>query len=54
MPVAAFAVRVQVPADTLVTVKPDTVHTLSVELETITGKAAELVAVTLKVPIELS
>jgi hypothetical protein len=53
VPVAAVAVRVQVPVDTLVTVKPETVHTLLVEPETTTGKPAELVAVTVKVPIEL-
>jgi hypothetical protein len=38
-------VRVQVPAVTFVTVKPVTVHTPRVELETSTGNPAELVAV---------
>jgi len=53
-PAAALAVRVQVPAVTLVTVKPETVHMLRVELETITGKPAELVAVMVSVPTELA
>jgi hypothetical protein len=52
VPAAALAVRRQEPADTLVTVKPDTVHTLRVELETTTGRPAELVAVTVNVPVE--
>jgi hypothetical protein len=50
VPAAAFAVRVQVPGATFVTVKPDTVHTLSVVLETTTGRPAELVAATVNVP----
>ena len=52
-PAAAFAVRMQVPTVTFVTVKPETVHTLSVDPETTTGKPAELVAVTVNVPIAL-
>ena len=53
MPDAAVAVRVQVPVVTLVTVKLETVHTLVVELETTTGKPAELVGLTVKVAGEL-
>jgi hypothetical protein len=53
VPAAALAVRVQVPGATFVTVRPDTVHTLSVEPETTTGKPAELVAATVNVPIAL-
>jgi hypothetical protein len=54
VPDAAVAVRVQVPVVTLVTVKPETVHTLVVELETTTGRVEELVAVTVNVPTELT
>jgi hypothetical protein len=39
-----------VPGATFVTVKPETVHTLSVEPETTTEKPAELVAATVNVP----
>jgi hypothetical protein len=49
-PAAALAVRVHVPGATFVTVKPETVHTLSVEPETTTEKPAELVAATVNVP----
>ena len=42
------------PAVILVTVRPETVHIPRVELETTTGKPAELVAVMVKVPTELS
>jgi hypothetical protein len=51
-PAAAFAMRVQVPGFSFVTVKPATVHTLQVELETTTGSPTELAAVTVNVPDE--
>ena len=52
MPSAAFALSVQVPTDRFVTVVPDTVHTPLVELEKVTGSPDELVAATVKVPLD--